>query len=54
MREKAAAVATLDPEDEAKSAEAMTVAEARPPGMRPISIRALENRPRVSPACAAI
>src|SRR5574343_1245935 len=44
MREKAAAVATLEPEAEAKNALASTLADANEPGTRPRKNRAESNR----------
>jgi len=50
IREKAADVATLEPLAAPKSAEAKTVDEARPPGIRARKIRAAPNKLRVRPA----
>src|SRR6218665_1501216 len=47
MREKAAAVATLEPEADAKTALASTVAEAREPGTGPRKMRSGPNSPWV-------
>ena len=54
MRAKAAAVAMLEPEQEANSADAITVDDARLPGTRPTNTRALVNKPLVRPARAAM
>jgi hypothetical protein len=50
MREKAAAVATLEPLAEANSALEATEAEASPPGTLLRKTRAAAKRPLVSPA----